>query len=140
MRASLVVNCQLALMAAALAGAAKREYGAPAGPVANFSDRCASCVRGRHGPTFGYWIWISNGRISIYDCPIQVRKSATGSQIVREKTLRQAPLSCSGLSSTVPTTCRSTSSPEFSGAGGTALDLALGLTGLVGGVCSEALP
>ena len=29
---------------------------------------------------------------------------------------------------------------EFSSAGGTALDLALGLAGLVGGVCSEALP
>ena len=29
---------------------------------------------------------------------------------------------------------------ELSGAGGTALDLALGLAGLVGGVCSEALP
>jgi hypothetical protein len=29
---------------------------------------------------------------------------------------------------------------EFSGAGGTALDLAPGLAGLVGGVCSEALP
>jgi len=28
---------------------------------------------------------------------------------------------------------------EFSGAGGTALDLALGLADLVGGVCSEAL-
>src|SRR4051794_16905004 len=56
----------------------------------SFSDRCASCMRGQHGPPFGYGMGFQTAEFLSMVVPKQVRQSATGSQIVRGKTLRQA--------------------------------------------------
>ena len=56
----------------------------------SFSDRCASCMRGQHGPTSGYGMGFQTAEFLSMVVPKQVRQSATGSQIVRGKTLRQA--------------------------------------------------
>jgi hypothetical protein len=56
----------------------------------SFSDWCASCMRGQHGPTLGYGRGFQTAEFLSMIVPKQVRQSATGSQIVRGKTLRQA--------------------------------------------------
>src|SRR5215213_6038143 len=60
----------------------------------SFSDQCASCMRGQHGPTFGYELGFQTPEFLSIVVSIQVRQSATPLQIVRGKTLRQARIRC----------------------------------------------
>ena len=64
--------------------------GARCGPVANFSDQCASGVRRRDGLTFGCGSGFQTPIFLSIVVPMQVRQSETPLKIVREKTLRQA--------------------------------------------------
>jgi len=47
-------------------------------------------MRGQHGPTSSYGMGFQTAEFLSMIVPKQVRQSATGSQIVRGKTLRQA--------------------------------------------------
>ena len=51
-------------------------------------------MRGQHGPTFGYGMGFQTAEFLSMAVPKQVRQSATGSQIVGGKTLRQARRGC----------------------------------------------
>jgi len=55
-----------------------------------FPDQCASCVRGRHDLTIGCGLGFQTTAFLPLVTSMQVRQSATPSQIVRGKTLRQA--------------------------------------------------
>jgi hypothetical protein len=55
-----------------------------------FRDQCASCMRGRYDPTFGYELGLHTPVFLSIVGSMQVRQSATSLQIVRGKTLRQA--------------------------------------------------
>src|SRR4051812_40659117 len=65
-------------------------YGTARGLSQTFPDQCTSCTRRRYGPTFGYRVGSKTPPFLPIVTSMQVRQSATPSQIVREKTLRQA--------------------------------------------------
>src|SRR3954453_21456805 len=71
-------------------GPAELEHGP--GLSQSFSDRCASCIRGQHGPTFGYGMGFQTAEFLSMIVPKQV---ASWVQIIRRSRPRLGRLELS---------------------------------------------